>query len=754
MDKTYHALLIGLNKYVGLNDLSYAEKDAKDLYGVLTDEEIGLFPEKNVTLLIGEDANWQQIRENLEAKVLKRASDDTILVYYAGHSVIVDDKVYLLSTDLSVEQIEQNKLTYSFMSLIGLRDSVLRETKARNVIVILDTCQSGAIISNKRGENLTVQNLNKRFDDVFQNSQLNLQDNQSRSILVSSPPTSPSMEDVNLENGLFTYCILDGLKGGVQNTSVTVDSLIHHVKEHKLLTERSQIPGSYSFGYGQVLLSKPKISNKMQQTNVISIDDSRLEKISKYPELNPFSSPLEEYITVIEQLLETVDQLGLNPEFQILESIRTITNVSKAFLLKKTYQNWDVVRQDEDKFTEIEQIFEILAALKAHNVGRNAFSEQFIGFQANTVIGEKKTLILPIDNINEQRIIVLMDNELISKKFSTNIFGHIIRGLFHGLEKAPNNTGYLIKAYLLDYLKNQYRYLPKKLYDIRHTLFIDRLNKMSVKFQPIICFSMNEPYISGVEALASDYANNYSTPHDLFDAAELWGDHFKIHVDQYFFEKSVDTYVEQLKITPGKRRPEDILDISINVYPESLMRSRYFEKVKAVMDKKLLPKRKLHLEISEKTQLPQTFIPGDGIVTDKIRSFRDVLYKYVSEIGIGFSIDDFGVGHSSVSRLAQLTPSYLKIDREILKAETASQTLRFIMDYAHTIVSQRILESAKIVVEGFDEEIHNHFISLNALLDLGVEYIQGYIIGTPTEKLVRLDQENRQKLFNLQSNNL
>lgn len=746
MEQTYYALLIGINKYSDpdLNDLRYAEKDALDLYNALTNKEFGMFPQENVKLLIGKDANWDVVQHQLQKKVLERASNETILVYYAGHTCVIDEKVYLLCADLSLPKIEQNKLPYNVLSLTGFRDLLMPNCKAKDIIIILDTCQSGTIISKERGTGL-----NKRIFDVFQQENIpSPQDNQTRSILVSSPPTEPSMEDVQLQNGVFTHCILEGLTGAISSSEVTVDLLSDYVKNHEML--RLQKPGAYIYGYGRVILSKPKIIANSSQNKIISVDDNFLQKISKYPELNAFIGPLDDYVDVIERIFDEIEKpalAGLNIEHKILESVRSITNASNAMLLIKTEKSWDILYRDSDSPIDSQHAFEILAALNAQNADRNAFSETIVGFIENPATEQDNAaLVFPIKN-KERPILILIGKEL--RKYATNIFGHIIHGLFYGLEKAPQKTIPLIKAYLLDYLKLHYKYLPTTLYNIRHDLFKERLFKMSVKFQPIICFSMNEPYISGFEALASDHADEYATPHDLLKAAELWGDHFKIHLDQYFFEKSVTTYVEQLQKTPGKRRPEDILDLSINVYPETLIRTKYYAKVKSVMDRKLLPKRKLHLEISEKSPFPENLIPGDGIITKEMKSFRDLLYKYVAEIGIGFAIDDFGIGHSSVSRLATLTPNYLKIDREILTADTVSETISFIVNYAHTIVSQRILESAKIVVEGFDQEVHDKHISLSQLLSLGVEYIQGYIIGFPTDELIRLDQEKRDKLVKL-----
>jgi EAL domain-containing protein (putative c-di-GMP-specific phosphodiesterase class I) len=113
--------------------------------------------------------------------------------------------------------------------------------------------------------------------------------------------------------------------------------------------------------------------------------------------------------------------------------------------------------------------------------------------------------------------------------------------------------------------------------------------------------------------------------------------------------------------------------------------------------------------------------------------FKRKLLEYI-KLKIRFAIDDFGVGFASVSRLAGLYPSHVKIDREILYHQNSDVIIRFV----HELVSANNLNPSIVIVEGVDETTP---ISLSRLKEIGVSYIQGYIIGKPSPEIYRLSQE-------------
>jgi EAL domain-containing protein (putative c-di-GMP-specific phosphodiesterase class I) len=421
-----------------------------------------------------------------------------------------------------------------------------------------------------------------------------------------------------------------------------------------------------------------------------------------------------------------------------------------GLVLYKQGNRWELRIKKQQANTSFEIFIEkaiptLLAGIQTQN---ELLTSDRVGSFSHLNISEQsmEAIAIPLNNHGILKVVIFCGSTENLDSYKNDLFAQFISGIYYAFERTYIFDPIQIESHILDYLKMFHKYVPGSLYERRSILFAKRLKKMSVRFQPIIYLGMDAPFVCGFEALASDPATN-KTPLDLLKAAELWGTRFKIDLDCHFFETGLTTYKERLKATPGYRRPQDALDISINVYPETLLRSAYYSKVAEIMEKKLIPNYRLYLEISEKSPSPE-IIPGDGVAGKGITSFRDILKKYVKDFKLGFAIDDFGVGHASVARLGELTPSYIKIDRELLKLETAYDTVKFTIDYIDEIVSSKHLSSSKVVLEGFDKEILQT-LSLSRLMKSGVQFIQSYIVGTPTDQLARLNSEQRDYLISL-----
>ncbi len=129
-------------------------------------------------------------------------------------------------------------------------------------------------------------------------------------------------------------------------------------------------------------------------------------------------------------------------------------------------------------------------------------------------------------------------------------------------------------------------------------------------------------------------------------------------------------------------------------------------------------------------QFGQTGIPAHHICfeiteTAAIANLRSAL-RLVSTLrakGCQFSLDDFGSGMSSFGYLKQLKVDYLKIDgsfvRQIMSSETDRAMVASINNIGHVMGIQTIAEC----VENDD--------MLNALREIGIDYVQGYHIHYP-----------------------
>ncbi|MFN7065390.1 MAG: putative bifunctional diguanylate cyclase/phosphodiesterase [Aquificaceae bacterium] len=116
-----------------------------------------------------------------------------------------------------------------------------------------------------------------------------------------------------------------------------------------------------------------------------------------------------------------------------------------------------------------------------------------------------------------------------------------------------------------------------------------------------------------------------------------------------------------------------------------------------------------------------------------------VFIRNMREAGFKFAIDDFGSGYSSFIYLKYLPVDFLKIDGEFVKSLKGSSVdkvfVKSIVDMAKALNIKTVAEHVE------DGEI------LSILLDLGVDFAQGYYIGKPgtmEEKLKKVSSSKEE----------
>jgi EAL domain-containing protein (putative c-di-GMP-specific phosphodiesterase class I) len=91
--------------------------------------------------------------------------------------------------------------------------------------------------------------------------------------------------------------------------------------------------------------------------------------------------------------------------------------------------------------------------------------------------------------------------------------------------------------------------------------------------------------------------------------------------------------------------------------------------------------------------------------------------------GFQVAIDDFGSGYSNFAYLVEMQPDYLKIDGSIIK--------EILTDTNSRLVTESIVDIArKLNIAVVAEFVINEAIEA-VLIQLGVDYAQGYFYGAP-----------------------
>jgi len=129
------AVLVGVCDYKYLEDTKWNDNDATALYQQLS----GFWGDDHVKLLVNTEATQAGIEDALVDWLAPRESkDDVVLFFFAGHS---DSGEYMLPHD-SLESSYARDVTGSLL------DSWLDKLDSESLVIILETCKSGAFIAH------------------------------------------------------------------------------------------------------------------------------------------------------------------------------------------------------------------------------------------------------------------------------------------------------------------------------------------------------------------------------------------------------------------------------------------------------------------------------------------------------------------------------------------------------------------------------------------------------------------------------
>lgn len=229
-----YALVVGVEKYDGLPEATYAGRDA----AAATDfvEALGV-PASHVVTLTDSHATKSGLLKQLEGWLPNNVNENsTVYFYYSGHGApdTKTGQAYLVPFDGDPEYLDQTAypLKRAYEKLGAL--------KAKRVIVMLDSCFSGAggrsVLA--KGSRPLVNNVDTGFASA---------DGKIVALTASGADQISGTND-DSGHGLFTYHVLTGLNGAAQDAQgrVTLKSLFNYVKPKVMddahRANRDQVP--------------------------------------------------------------------------------------------------------------------------------------------------------------------------------------------------------------------------------------------------------------------------------------------------------------------------------------------------------------------------------------------------------------------------------------------------------------------------------------------------------------------------------
>jgi diguanylate cyclase len=232
-----------------------------------------------------------------------------------------------------------------------------------------------------------------------------------------------------------------------------------------------------------------------------------------------------------------------------------------------------------------------------------------------------------------------------------------------------------------------------------------RKQEFFLQFQPI--FNLNQqaqPRIANIEALIR-WRNNKGdiiSPAEFIPYAEQSG--LILHIGEWVISEAfrhLSVLMQQSGQTVG---------LSINISPRQFRDHSLPLRISQLLQQYAIPPGLITLEITE------------SAVFEHEEQALEIL-KQLKELGVRVSLDDFGVGNSSLFKLKHLPIDELKIDRAFM-VDVPDSTAD--SEIVSTIVKTAAILGISVVVEGIETQAQ-----LDFLRDTGCDCIQGFLLGRP-----------------------
>ena len=261
--RSLYLITIGTSEYKDDRyNLNYAVKDGKDLADLMSSNKNGVYKEVKTKSLYNDEVTATNITE-LHNFLAQSKPDDVVMVFVAGHGVLDENFDYYFGThDMDFTDPANKGLAYE--QLEGILDGI----KANKKILIMDTCHSGEIDKEdvffaanddekEEEEDIAFRAVGpaveekssatpSRLSGVLFND---LRRGTGSTVISSAGGAEFAMESDEWKNGLFTYCMLTGLKNGTADLDGNGEIMLLELQEYVVdrvtkLSHGKQIPNT------------------------------------------------------------------------------------------------------------------------------------------------------------------------------------------------------------------------------------------------------------------------------------------------------------------------------------------------------------------------------------------------------------------------------------------------------------------------------------------------------------------------------
>ncbi|CAG5078190.1 caspase family protein [Parvicella tangerina] len=228
---------IGTSKYLESEfNLKYAAKDAQDVVELFKGD--AKYEQVYSKILTDEEVTKENI-DRLKGFLMGAGRNDVVMVFVAGHGVLDESFNYYYGThDIDFNDPEKNGVPYEEI------EALVEGLRALKKVLIMDTCHSGEL--DKEDVELAEEQSTEETDVMFRNvgravkektvgmgnnAQMmkelfvDLRKGTGATVIASSGGAEFSMESDEWKNGLFTYCLINGIK--TKEADIDRNGIIH-----------------------------------------------------------------------------------------------------------------------------------------------------------------------------------------------------------------------------------------------------------------------------------------------------------------------------------------------------------------------------------------------------------------------------------------------------------------------------------------------------------------------------------------------
>ena len=231
-------VIVGVAKYqIPKYNLTYTKDDAYKMYAFYKSPEGGSLPDKQIALLLDEDATRPNVIKAIKNIYSQASKDDAIIFYFSGHGTegaFVTYEFYGM--------LDEN---YTGLLLHDELNEIFQNSPANYKYLIADACHSGSLV-DQYNANKDVQTKGT-FYQAFEKSQGGFV------MILSSMGDEYSAESSGIRQGVFSHYLIRGLKGESDTNHDKVVSVIElfdfvqvGVKKYTKGSQNPVISGNYN----------------------------------------------------------------------------------------------------------------------------------------------------------------------------------------------------------------------------------------------------------------------------------------------------------------------------------------------------------------------------------------------------------------------------------------------------------------------------------------------------------------------------